>query len=378
MIKAGDMWTNPEVQGIARKGEVMNTSCPPIRIFALALAILFGVTVHADAGTLYNSAATGYNLDPQAAIVKSEVVPILTSFKVIPGQELRFDIKYTDFDGKRALLSTGAYASVKNKGKYTIEYEIVGKAEFDSVGSNSLTKETDVTVANDTWIRPPIATVFVKANFATDDTITVKMTIIDKEPNPAVAPNTGTAHDPDVEHTWTLSFGATPPTDINMLNKAARNNKFFGLPRTDNYELLPDIGDAGAPDYQNFAVTEKLTGPTPNFDWADVRPHFRAYYATLGINNPLQLVTRHTVGANPGGTFVVDNMDHISDRHSTSFPFNIFFANKIRVGVDFSFTQKFYCSAAAALGTYKITIFGKGKVVGGRVVIKAYARVTEE
>ena len=109
---------------------------------------------------------------------------------------------------------------------------------------------------------------------------------------------------------WTFGFksGATPTTMVQLETEGERP-----LPSAYTYQLGPDIGSPGQPDYEHQTILERFGGRTCNITLADLKP---GYAAANSLTTQAD-VTAHFFGSSSNnGTFTVDAHDRVYDQHT--------------------------------------------------------------
>jgi hypothetical protein len=107
---------------------------------------------------------------------------------------------------------------------------------------------------------------------------------------------------------WTFGVKATTPTTMTQLETEA--DRPLGSVYT--YQLGPDIGTPGQPDYEHQTILERFEARTCNITVADLKP---AYASAHGLTSAAA-ITAHFFGTSSrNGTFTIDNQDRVYDRH---------------------------------------------------------------
>jgi hypothetical protein len=118
---------------------------------------------------------------------------------------------------------------------------------------------------------------------------------------------------------WVFGFKGTTPTTMTQLE--TENERPLGSVYT--YQLGPDIGPPGRPDYEHQTILETFGGRTCNVTLAELQPGYAAANAIVTQAD----LTRHFFGnASNNGTFTVDRKDRVYDVHTGMPPLARFVA----------------------------------------------------
>ncbi len=112
---------------------------------------------------------------------------------------------------------------------------------------------------------------------------------------------------------WTFAVKGTVPTTITQ----AEAETDRPLPSRYSYQLGPDIGTPGHPDYEHQTILERFAAKTCNIHVADLKP---AYASANGLTSDAAIVTHFFGGALLNGTFTIDANDKIYDLHGGGMP----------------------------------------------------------
>lgn len=273
------------------------------------IAVLTCVAV--NAADTYNGGPDPWELEKFSAISFAYAAPLVTAnIQVSKGEKLVFNVEISDKDRKRpkpAGGAPGAWIEIANVGPYDLVWKITGDAEFDSLGSGSTDKTIHGSESGNLYV-------FVKASWNETTPISVKVTVKDNAPAP-VAPNTGSATDPDAVREWTLVKRTKPcPTDMHTVTGTV--NSFVPCPATYTYEMLPDLPPAGHPDYENQTVLESFGSKSAGggFAMTDLTAAWKA--ANPLANTPDKAAAVIFPNSGNNGTFVIDATDRIADQHN--------------------------------------------------------------
>jgi hypothetical protein len=283
----------------------------------------------------------GIEYDPQTPFNIEYSVPLEnTDIQASAGEKMIFGIESTDKDRMRPI-GTAAWTDIDpGTGPYETEYEVSGDAEFDAAGSGAK-RHIDPT------LRSSNVFLFIESTWG-GARITVTGKVKDKA-LPATPPDTGTTKDAEHTITWTIVPRTNPcPTGLNRT--AGPGAVFAPAPVDYTYQATPEINPPGRPNYEHQTVLESFANTkAAGFTMADLTPAWKA--ANPSQNTP-DKVANFLYGVSNNGTFVFDNNDEMSDRHSgfgDTSPFEPAALNRPS-GVGYQKDQTYSC-ASTTIGT---------------------------
>lgn len=242
-------------------------------------------------------AGTGFNVAYSVPLAKNNI-------EASAGEEMIFGVNASDRDRKK--IGAGAWANYDGTGPYQVKYDVVGDAEFDLKGSG-LSSHTDNS------LRSRNIRLFIKNTWTGNNDITVKATIKDLEAS-AVAPDTGSAKDPDKVITWIIKKRSSlVPTGLKRVRGAGA--VWSPAPSSYVYQGTPDvIIPRIGPHYENQTVLESFSNTEARgFTMSDLKDTWKT--ANPGLNTPNKVAV-FLYGTSNNGTFVFNRNDQIGDRHS--------------------------------------------------------------
>jgi hypothetical protein len=152
-----------------------------------------------------------------------------------------------------------------------------------------------------------------------------------------------------VTENWTFGVKTTVPTTITQIEAETDTP----LPGVYHYQLGPDIGAPGHPDYQHQTILERFGPRTGNIHLADLKPAFASAH---GLTNDAD-ITAHFFGASGlNGTFTIDANDRIGDQHGGGMPDKAVFVAALVTMKEITneIRQTYEVQPGVALGSYII------------------------
>lgn len=291
-------------------------------------------------------------------------IPQNAAINAGPGAQLSFTLRFSDLDqatGDPACASPGPHnLEVTPFGhQITLTTSNVMHASFNAANSGVANTVVGATAMaplsacgspeNGALYTSAPVMVFVNAAWtATDPPITITATITDNTPLPAG--HTGNITDQNVTHTWTINFDDVCPDTIMHTGGTAGgiwvDHPGGVQPLCFEYQVGPDIGPPGQPDYQGKIILETFGPPTASFTMADLQPAWVMANGIVDANQAAAFLFSGSVGAN--SSFILDANDSLEDCHG------VFDASQVGVAflpaslqasaAGFSFTQDYSCN----------------------------------
>lgn len=267
---------------------------------------------------------------------------------VSPGERIIFDVEFVDYDKKKTNPDGSWKRFLNVDGPYEMDWSCSNDASFDSVGSGKRTKTTHGLFSGNVYVYP-------SKTWTGNPNITVTCVIKDKAPNPAAAPDTGTAQDQSLTLTWTFVKRATPPTTIKTIQGPN------GVWRASVASYTYQAGPNNPPAYAWQSVLESFDPAKAGglFAMTDLTASWRNAHPTYTTADQVAALLFST-GRN--GTFVLDNNDEMTDKNGGFGPTNEFTAAALANGVGFEKTQHF-SAGGNVLGDYTIDFKDKSGAV---------------
>ena len=112
---------------------------------------------------------------------------------------------------------------------------------------------------------------------------------------------------------WTFAKKPTTPTVMTQVQ--TEGDRPLGSVYT--YQLGPNIGGPGTPDYEHQTILERFDPKTCNITLAELKP---AYIAANGLTSDAAVCTHFFGTGSSNGTFSIDSHDQVFDVHNGGMP----------------------------------------------------------